>query len=55
MKCVIRENIDGVEGRKDPAEEERLRAEEDAVERRNIGLERVVVLVVELNSLGEDI
>ena len=34
--------------------EVRLEAEEDAVEGRDIGLERVVVVVVELSRLGKD-
>lgn len=55
MERVIGEYVDWVESREDPAVEVRLRAEEDAVEGRKIGLEMVVVAVVELASLGKEI
>lgn len=54
MESVVREDVDGVEGREDVAVEVRLRAEDEAVEGCDIGLERVVVVIVELGGLGKE-
>ncbi len=55
MESIVGEDIDGIEIREDSAVKEQLRAEEYAVDGREIGLERVVVVVVELSSLGKEI
>ena len=44
MKCFVGKDIDGIEIREDPAVEVPLRVEENAVEWREIGLEKVVVV-----------
>ena len=55
MERIIGEYVDWVEGREDLTVEERLGAEEDAVEGRDVGLVMIVVGVVELGRLGEKI
>lgn len=54
MERIVGENVDGVEIREDAAVEVHLGAEDDAVEGREIGLEKVVV-IIELGGLGKDI
>lgn len=46
MERIVGEHVDGVEGREDPTVEERLGAEEDAVEGRHVGSVMIVVGVV---------
>ena len=55
MERVVGENVDGVEGWEDPAVEVQLGAEEDAVEGQEVGLEMVVVIIVELGCLRKEI
>lgn len=55
MERIVGEDVDGVERRVYAAVEEQLGAEEDAVEGHDIGLEMVVVDIVELGSLGKEI
>lgn len=55
MKRIIGEDVDGIEGGIDPAIEEQLGAEKDAVEGDEIGLERVIVVIVESGGLGKEI
>ena len=51
MECIVGENIDGVESREDPAVEVGLTSEKGAEEGHEVGLEMVVVDVVELGGL----
>ena len=44
MECVVGKDIDGVEMREDPAVEVQLSVEDNAVEWREIGLEKEVVV-----------
>ncbi len=55
MESIIGEDIYGIDIWEDPAVKEQLRAEEYAVDGREIGLERVVVVVVELSSLWKEV
>ena len=55
MEPIVGENVDGVEVWKNPAVEVQLGAEEDAVEGDEIGLETVVVVVVNLDRIRKEI
>lgn len=52
MECIVGENVEGVEGREDPAVEVGLTSEKGAEEGHKVGLEMVVVDVVELGGLS---
>lgn len=52
MECIVGENVDGIEGREDPAVKVGLKSEKGTEERHEVGLEMVVVDVVKLGGLG---